>query len=715
MKKVTVAGIMILIAASPLFRGLYFSYEAYAFLAGLALLSVFYFLYKIKHNEPFQVNMLVMLVGVLLLAAVTISFTNALNPRENLGALLLYSELLIIFTVLYDYYSEKKQDFIRAIMLLVVATGSVCAFAGLMSLTGRFNILGALTTTRIGSTFQYSNTASIYFAICCIFAITLSMTLGNIILRSVMTGLGSIFLLSFFLTGSRGGLIAGMLFILVLLAIQPSGWKLRSAVSFAFMLAPMLLTMKGFNARTAAHDNKGAIVWIAVTFAIPFIVSLIVGFVWKMVMKGKQVRLPKGSSLIFWVAVVVVAVFAVIFRDSLIPLLPPILSQRLAKLSFNDVNVLYRLHFDMDAIKLLANHWLTGLGGGGWKALYQSVQDYFYTAVFVHNHYLQVFVEHGILGFISYMLLVILTVIGAGLSLLKSRGNVLRSYNAGLLCSFLALAGHAAIDFDLSFVSLSLLFWTMFAASTVSLPKISSEDSSIEIKPLFLDKLKLSIKSKAIKPVFAILCVVLSTIYAMYFAGVYNANKAYVFAGKGDYKAAMAYYEEAYRFDPENTEITFELSKLYHYFAKKSINEENKMVWYDKAIAAAKKSMDGNRYYPAYISTMTHICLDSNRPIEALDYSRQLLTYQKYNSEVYELLARSYIAAAGYYEERGERDKAKEMLDECVKIDKNPDLPRTAIKWANEVNSAEKIKSYKHSKELSRYLLEAEERLENFK
>jgi hypothetical protein len=64
------------------------------------------------------------------------------------------------------------------IMLLVTAAGSVCAFAGLMSLTGRFNILGALTTTRIGATFQYSNTASIYFAICCIFAITLSMTLG---------------------------------------------------------------------------------------------------------------------------------------------------------------------------------------------------------------------------------------------------------------------------------------------------------------------------------------------------------------------------------------------------------------------------------------------------------------------------------------------------------------------------------------------------------
>lgn len=714
MKKATVAAIMILITASPLFKGLYFNYEAYGFLALLALLSIFYFLYKIRQNEPLQVNKLFVLAGVLLVAAVTISFTNALNPRENLGALLLYSELLIVFMILYDYYGEKKQNFIRTIMLLVVATGSICSFAGLMSLTGKFNILGALTTERIGSTFQYSNTASIYFAICCIFATTLAMTLDNIILRSVMAGLGSIFLLSFFLTGSRGGLIVGTALILVLIAIQPSGWKLRASAAFAIMLAPMLLIVKRFNTSAAAHDNIGTAKWIGVTFVIPCLVYFIAILAWKFIMKEKQVKMPKGSSLIFWIAAGVIAVLAVIFRNSLLPLLPPILSQRLARLSFNDVNVLYRLHFDMDALKLLADHWLAGLGGGGWKALYQSVQDYYYTAVFVHNNYLQVFVEHGILGVASYILLVILAVIGALLSLLKARGNVLRSYTAGLFCGFIALAAHAAIDFDLSFVSLSLLFWVMFAASAVGLPKVAGEDGSIEIKPIFFDKLKIPLNNKTIKFIIIIAGSALFTFYAMYLTAAYNENKAHGFASKGDYKTAAVYYEEAYRFDSENTEITFELSKLYHFFAMTSKSEEDKKAWFDKALAAAKKSMDGNRYYPSYINTMVHICLDSGRPVEALEHSQQLVTYQRYNSKVYELLARSYIASARYYEERGERDKAKEMLTECIKIDKNPDLPRTAIKWANEVNSVERISGYKHSKELSRYLLEAEERLKIF-
>jgi hypothetical protein len=151
----------------------------------------------------------------------------------------------------------------------------------------------------------------------------------------------------------------------------------ESAVSFAIMLVPMLLTMKGFNARAASHDNIGAIAWIALTFAIPFVIYLTACIAWKIVMKDKQLSLPKGSSLIFWIAAGAIAVMAVIFRSSLMPLLPPIMSQRLARLSFNDINVLYRLHFDMDALKLLADHWLLGLGGGGWKALYQSVQGLF--------------------------------------------------------------------------------------------------------------------------------------------------------------------------------------------------------------------------------------------------------------------------------------------------------------------------------------------------
>jgi hypothetical protein len=59
------------------------------------------------------------------------------------------------------------------------------------------------------------------------------------------------------------------------------------------------------------------------------------------------------------------------------------------------------------------------------------------------------------------------------------------------------------------------------------------------------------------------------------------------------------------------------------------------------------------------MNTMIRISLDYDRPVEALDYSRQLVMYQKYNKEVYELLARSYIAAARYYEETGELDKLR--------------------------------------------------------
>ena len=100
-----------------------------------------------------------------------------------------------------------------------------------------------------------------------------------------------------------------------------------------------------------------------------------------------------------------------------------------------------------------------------------------------------------------------------------------------------------------------------------------------------------------------------------------------------------------------------------------------------------------------------------DRPLEALELSHELVYSQKYNPECYELLAESYLAAAGHYEKSGDVVKAKELLAECLEIDSNPYLHRSGILHPLDRGSEEIISQYEHSDELEAYLNEAKELL----
>ena len=76
MKKATVILMMLFTAISPLFRGLFFSLEASAFLAVLALLSFIYFMTKLTRKEDIFYNKWLLIFGGLLILAYGLAFIN---------------------------------------------------------------------------------------------------------------------------------------------------------------------------------------------------------------------------------------------------------------------------------------------------------------------------------------------------------------------------------------------------------------------------------------------------------------------------------------------------------------------------------------------------------------------------------------------------------------------------------------------------------------
>ena len=714
MKKIIVRGIIILIAASVLLRGLYFNYETYALLTVLSVLSFLYYLIKKINNEAVYMNKWYTFLGMLLVIANILGFINAVNPRENLGSTLMYIELVIVFHVLFDYFYDSKQQFIKEIMFSTVIVGFFCAVVGLEALTGSFSFLDiTLFNNRLGSTFQYTNTASIYFALCIVFSLTLANTANSRINKALFAGAGNIFIFAFFMTGSRGGYLVGMVSIMLFIILQPSGFKMNGIVYFISMLIPLFITVNGFNTSTSNNDYLRSTAWLVISFISAAALSLcfysISSMVKRFVLKKNSITLPRSSRAIFVAVFAVTIIFVFVFREMFISLLPVVLGDRLQKLSFNDPTILFRLEFDKDAMKLIACNWLFGLGGGGWKATYQSVQDVFYISSFVHNNYLQIFVESGVVGFISYIALAFITFLYAFISYIKAIDKMLKVYSAGLFCGFLALTIHSSFDFDLSFGSMALLFWVMFAASSVRegiLDKVSDSEAG---KPLLIEKQNIVSYKYIYKIIPIILCAVLFSMYTKFFIGAYNGHEGLKHMETNSYELSMFYYEEANRLDPQNTDYLFELSKLYNYFAKISKNNEEKDIWLEKSKMAGEKSVSGNRYYAPHIKTLIQTYNDLQMPIKSLEYSKKLVLFQRCNNANYELLANSYIQAAKYYQRVNDVATAKKLLRECIAIKEKLYLLESSKVISYNMMSKVMESGYNSSENLNSYFQEASE------
>ncbi len=72
---------------------------------------------------------------------------------------------------------------------------------------------------------------------------------------------------------------------------------------------------------------------------------------------------------------------------------------------------LQRTYFAKDAMKMVTysrKNFIFGVGGEGFKNLYKQFRTYEYNSTEVHNVYIQIFVESGIIGFLAFIILNIL-------------------------------------------------------------------------------------------------------------------------------------------------------------------------------------------------------------------------------------------------------------------------------------------------------------------
>lgn len=136
-------------------------------------------------------------------------------------------------------------------------------------------------------------------------------------------------------------------------------------------------------------------------------------------------------------------------------LLPDFISNRIQGV-FTNYNMILRFVYFRDGLRLFLRNPIAGLGIGGFENAVASVQEFYYESKYVHNHYIQTLVETGLIGFILFVGLIVVSAI----AVLKSRKREQAHPLTPALGAALVFAAlHAFMEVSFSYYcSLPILF-----------------------------------------------------------------------------------------------------------------------------------------------------------------------------------------------------------------------------------------------------------------
>lgn len=139
--------------------------------------------------------------------------------------------------------------------------------------------------------------------------------------------------------------------------------------------------------------------------------------------------------------------------------LPQKLAYFINTLNLREKSIWQRLDYYKDALNIIKDNWLFGIGADGWKQTFRAHQDYSYVALEVHSFILDIFISFGILGLIT-LFLIIIYILYLFMKLFK---NEARDSVIGIFFALLLLFNHSIIDFDMSFTLIFIFFFILIA------------------------------------------------------------------------------------------------------------------------------------------------------------------------------------------------------------------------------------------------------------
>ncbi len=333
---------------AALFQGGYFPWEVYATLL-LSLPAITLFLYlKIVKSYPLRKsgadNGLLLFLGV---AFISLFFTVYFHATlTEFYKALIY---LFLFYIALDCISEKKEFYIAVYSFLII--GFILSALGILAYAGyRFHLQsgifkfalqnGFVQGARVASTLQYANTFAAFVILPFFISFSFTIKAKKIYWKVFYAVLSVFFLIAFFLTESRGGLIAIVISWIIYLLL------LRKA------------------------DRKEGILYTLSLIAIFFAFALL----------GKGLFSPATKRI-----------------GERLKALFEFFSGKKSRSLGQRENML------KDSLKILKAHPIFGTGNGTYQYVYMKYRSVYFFSKFPHSIFFQVLDELGIIGGIAFL------------------------------------------------------------------------------------------------------------------------------------------------------------------------------------------------------------------------------------------------------------------------------------------------------------------------
>lgn len=159
-------------------------------------------------------------------------------------------------------------------------------------------------------------------------------------------------------------------------------------------------------------------------------------------------------------------------------LLPTGIVEKVQSISFSNKSAWERLNFIKDALKIIKDNWLCGLGGNAWRTMQLKVQQYSYYASEVHCFIIQIFLENGIAGFLSCIGIIIFILIHLFKEIKNKEMNI---QNISLAVAIMFILMHSLLDFDMSFFYILLIVFLMISVLKKDKSEIKKETKKSKI------------------------------------------------------------------------------------------------------------------------------------------------------------------------------------------------------------------------------------------
>ena len=521
----------------------------------------------------------------------------------------------------------------KIILYRGIVTG--CLFLALFGLLAYLGIvefpqaiLWSGRVLRMQSLLQYANAMALFMGIAYFLSLYLGHHSQSVTQKWSYYFYGYLFLLTFFLTYSRGGIIVFLVFIWgwIFLQVQlgqREWWETLRQVIAAIFFSFLIVMLISFN-----H---------------PVLAFLVLGFSFgMMLLLWRWKAVPQVNMALVRFALLVPPALLVLTGIGLL-----VTGQRAMILS-RAGTFLERIISMHDAVTILLKHPWLGIGPGSWSSMqfkYQTVQ---YTVRYLHNGFLQLALDAGLFALLGFLLVVLIYYVRVVRSF-RTTGDYFELL-PGIALGFILL--HSLMDIGFSFTGL-LLIMAVILGNQPQPDKLEKQKTQIGKLSIYVPKLLL-----------ATVLIIIIGVAGYVWNGETLFNQGSDAIRGGNILAGSALLQESIRYRPGDAEVFLALAQ-----STLLSNPDSK-----DAISYLEQARQLDPYEPRYVEELINLAYRHHDLPEIYRYSRIFMElkprdpqgYRKADWSLQQMFTEREIEKASYEQSKAEVQRALEQSSQTL-------------------------------------------------